>query len=127
MKTPGRAVEAGFADPKRGCIGGSSYGGYATLRALTKTPDLFACGWLAWWCPDRSCSSRRRAPISRAVKSAVVHWRSLIGEKGSGWEQSKAVSPAFQLDRLEGAAHDLGRRLLTGARPSSSMGRWWMA
>jgi dipeptidyl aminopeptidase/acylaminoacyl peptidase len=38
------AIEQGFADPKRMCIAGASYGGYATLRALAKTPDLFKCG-----------------------------------------------------------------------------------
>ena len=32
------------ADPKRVCIYGASYGGYATLAGLTQTPDLYACG-----------------------------------------------------------------------------------
>jgi len=38
------AVEQGFAEPNRVCITGASYGGYATLHALAKTPDLFKCG-----------------------------------------------------------------------------------
>ncbi len=38
------AVSQGFADPARMCITGASYGGYATLRALAKTPELFKCG-----------------------------------------------------------------------------------
>lgn len=38
------AVAAGVADPSRVAIMGGSYGGYATLVALTFTPDLFACG-----------------------------------------------------------------------------------
>ena len=33
-----------IADPKRVAILGGSYGGYATLVALTFTPDKFACG-----------------------------------------------------------------------------------
>ncbi len=33
-----------IADPKRVAIMGGSYGGYATLVGLTKTPELFACG-----------------------------------------------------------------------------------
>ena len=37
-------VEQGIADPKRVCIYGASYGGYATLAGLTQTPDLYACG-----------------------------------------------------------------------------------
>jgi dipeptidyl aminopeptidase/acylaminoacyl peptidase len=38
------AVEQGIADPERIAIYGGSYGGYATLSGLTKTPDLYACG-----------------------------------------------------------------------------------
>ena len=37
-------VKEGIADPKRVCIYGASYGGYATLAALAYTPDLYACG-----------------------------------------------------------------------------------
>lgn len=32
-----------IADPKRVCIAGGSYGGYAALMGATKTPDLFQC------------------------------------------------------------------------------------
>jgi dipeptidyl aminopeptidase/acylaminoacyl peptidase len=38
------AIEQKIADPKRVAIMGGSYGGYATLVALTFTPDRFACG-----------------------------------------------------------------------------------
>ncbi|MCX4243067.1 S9 family peptidase [Paraliomyxa miuraensis] len=38
------AVEHGIAEKDRVCIGGMSYGGYATLVGLTLTPDAFACG-----------------------------------------------------------------------------------
>jgi len=34
----------GIADPARVAIMGGSYGGYATLVGLTRTPELFACG-----------------------------------------------------------------------------------
>jgi len=37
-------VKEGIADPKRICIYGASYGGYATLAGMTYTPDLYACG-----------------------------------------------------------------------------------
>lgn len=36
-------VKEGIADPKRVCIYGGSYGGYATLAGVTYTPDLYAC------------------------------------------------------------------------------------
>ncbi|MBB48576.1 MAG: S9 family peptidase [Phycisphaerae bacterium] len=38
------AVKEGVADPDRVAIMGGSYGGYATLAALTRDPELFACG-----------------------------------------------------------------------------------
>jgi len=37
-------VDQGIADPKRVAIYGGSYGGYAVLAGLTKTPDLYAAG-----------------------------------------------------------------------------------
>ena len=38
------AIDQGFADPKRICIYGASYGGYATMAGLTSTPELYRCG-----------------------------------------------------------------------------------
>ncbi len=37
-------VETGVADPDRVAIYGASYGGYAALMGLVKTPELFRCG-----------------------------------------------------------------------------------
>ncbi len=41
------AIERGIVDPKRICIAGPGYGGYATLMGLVRDPDLFRCGF-AW-------------------------------------------------------------------------------
>jgi dipeptidyl aminopeptidase/acylaminoacyl peptidase len=38
------AVQQGIADPKRLAVMGTSFGGYSTLRAVTRHPDLYACG-----------------------------------------------------------------------------------
>lgn len=38
-----KAIADGIADPKRVCIVGASYGGYAALAGATLTPDLYAC------------------------------------------------------------------------------------
>lgn len=38
------AIDTKLANPARIAIMGGSYGGYATLAGLTKTPELFACG-----------------------------------------------------------------------------------
>ncbi|MBU1312132.1 MAG: S9 family peptidase [Gammaproteobacteria bacterium] len=36
-------INKGIADPKRICIVGASYGGYAALMGAVKTPDLYQC------------------------------------------------------------------------------------
>ncbi len=36
-------IEQGIADPNRIAIYGASYGGFATLSGITKTPDLYTC------------------------------------------------------------------------------------
>jgi len=38
------AVKQGYADARRICIAGASYGGYATLMGLIKHPEVFRCG-----------------------------------------------------------------------------------
>jgi dipeptidyl aminopeptidase/acylaminoacyl peptidase len=37
------AVQQGYADPKRLCIYGGSYGGYAALEGTVREPDLYRC------------------------------------------------------------------------------------
>ena len=37
------AVNQGIADPKRVCIVGASYGGYAAMWGIAKNPDLYRC------------------------------------------------------------------------------------
>ena len=41
------AVGKGWVDPKRVCIAGGSYGGYATLMGLVRQPETYRCG-AAW-------------------------------------------------------------------------------
>jgi len=41
------AIARGIADPKRVCIAGGSYGGYAALMGLIRDPQLYRCG-VAW-------------------------------------------------------------------------------
>ena len=43
----GWAVAQGWVDPKRVCIAGGSYGGYAALMGLIRNPDIYRCG-AAW-------------------------------------------------------------------------------
>ena len=38
------SINQGWADKDKVAIYGASHGGYAVLRGMTKTPDLYACG-----------------------------------------------------------------------------------
>jgi dipeptidyl aminopeptidase/acylaminoacyl peptidase len=51
-----KLIADGVVDAERVCIGGASYGGYATLMGLAREPGLFKCGIdvvgvsdLTWW------------------------------------------------------------------------------
>jgi dipeptidyl aminopeptidase/acylaminoacyl peptidase len=39
------AIAQGIADPKRICIAGASYGGYASLMGVVREPDLYKCAF----------------------------------------------------------------------------------
>ncbi len=39
------AIKQAYVDPKRICIAGASYGGYASLMGLINNPELFRCGF----------------------------------------------------------------------------------
>jgi dipeptidyl aminopeptidase/acylaminoacyl peptidase len=41
------AINKGWSDPKRICVSGAGYGGYATLMSLARYPELYRCG-IAW-------------------------------------------------------------------------------
>jgi acetyl esterase/lipase len=87
------AISQGIADPKRICIAGASYGGYATLMGLDKDADLFRCG-IEWagvtdimrqfeWDPE-SDSPEQWQRYGMPV---------LVGDKVKDAEQLKATSP----------------------------------
>jgi len=95
------AVQAGFADPQRLCISGAGYGGYATLWALIKTPDLFKCGVAGLVVSDLEVIlTSGQGDIPRSP-SGVAFWRQLIGQKDSGWARAHEVSPARHAERIK--------------------------
>ena len=94
------AVEQGFADPQRMCISGASYGGYATLQALVKTPDLFKCGIAGLSVTDLDLQLSSTSGDTAYSTEAVKFWREIIGEdkvKGT----AKSVSPVHFADRIK--------------------------
>jgi len=93
-------IEQGIADPKRVCIFGGSYGGYATLAGVTFTPDLYACG-----IPYVAPSS-----LITLIESFPAYWRPFLEnswyrrvgdpENPQDREDLLARSPLKSVDRI---------------------------
>ena len=94
------AVAQGHADPKRVCIAGASYGGYATLMGLVRDPEVFRCGvaWVAVSDPflmfDPSWSN-----FNEEVRE--YSFRQMIGDPQADAEKLTAASPLRQAARLK--------------------------
>ncbi len=72
------AVKQGFADPHRVAIMGASYGGYSTLMALARTPDLFRCGVACM--AVTNWVSLSDDLIEEHMIEAINWWRTQVGD-----------------------------------------------
>ena len=86
------AIAKGIADPKKICIYGGSYGGYATLAGLAFTPELYACG------VDIVGPSN----IRTLLQSIPPYWAPMkkqfvmrVGDAEKDDELNKKISPLF--------------------------------
>ena len=88
------AITQGIADPKRVCIYGASYGGYAALMGVTREPSLYACaaGYVGVY--DLERMRREDGRKARSVKTWASEW---IGAPGA----LKNVSPLSFADRIK--------------------------
>ena len=95
------AVNQGIADPKRVCIYGASYGGYATMMGLAKTPELFRCGINYVGVTDVNLfltATWADYAQSDFIKYAV---KELVGDAGRDAERLKANSPVELAARIK--------------------------
>lgn len=91
-----KLITDGLVDPKRICIVGASYGGYAALAGATLTPDLYACAVSVNGVSDLP------ALIGRSAKGndlAEDYWDVRLGSRFRDSEALKAVSPSRIADR----------------------------
>jgi len=93
-------IEQGWVDSTKIAIYGASFGGYATLMGLVKTPDLYACG--VDYCGISN--------IFTFFESFPEYWKPYIDMLKEIWydiddpgESNIAieVSPVFQVDRIK--------------------------
>jgi dipeptidyl aminopeptidase/acylaminoacyl peptidase len=92
-------IEQGWVDPEKVAIYGGSHGGYAVLRGLTKTPDLYTCGI------DYVGVSN----LYTFMESMPAYWKPYLEIIKAIWydkdvkEEKKImdeVSPAFHIDKI---------------------------
>lgn len=92
------AVQQGFADPKRLCIFGASYGGYAALMSAVREPDLYRCtvGYAGVYDLNLLLAD---SDVSE-YRSGRLFWNEAIADTR---EKRAAQSPLAQIDRLKAA------------------------
>jgi len=97
------AVEQGFADPKRACISGASYGGYASLQAMVKTPDLFKCAVAGLAVADLVYQNTSLDTDYVSSPAAVDFWKAIIGVQDLKSQLVRDISPVNNADKVKGA------------------------
>jgi dipeptidyl aminopeptidase/acylaminoacyl peptidase len=93
-------VRRGDADPARLCIMGGSYGGYASLMAVARSPDRYRCAVAGF--PVSDLVLLLTSPwgdISRH-EEARVFWIDMVGDPAKDRAALEAVSPRFLAARI---------------------------
>lgn len=91
------AIGQGIADPKRIAIMGGSAGGYATLRGVSRFPDLFVCGVDLVGPSDLQILFRTMPPGWGAVKT---RWVRRMGDVEHNDELNRQLSPLYHVDQI---------------------------
>lgn len=129
--------EQGYADPRRICIYGAGYGGYAAMWGLAKTPELFRCGAsysgvsdIGYMLKDNSIlNARATGRLNRGI---------LIGDAKNDKQKFEQVSPLRnaeritapvllahgELDRLVPIEHS--RKMLKALKENNKQVEWMM-
>ena len=94
------AIKEGFTDPKRVCMSGASYGGYATLRALAKTPEMFKCGIAGLVVSDLELQLSSPAGDTFNNPAGVAFWHELVGLSANP-NALKDNSPVYMADKIK--------------------------
>ena len=92
------AVEQGIADPENVCIYGASYGGYAVMAGITKTPDLYKCAVNYVGVTDMGLLFSKTPPQWEIWEEQQ---KIEIGDYDNDKEYLDAVSPINLVDRIE--------------------------
>lgn len=93
-------IKDGTADPKRICIVGASYGGYAALAGGAFTPELYKCVVSIAGVSDIPLMMTDDRNTHGSGSSIYTYWKKWVGDPKVDGEQMKSVSPAYLADRF---------------------------
>ncbi len=93
------AVSAGFADPKRMCISGASYGGYAALQALVRPSNPFRCAISGL--PVTDLQFQQTKADYAANPASRAFWLKVIGANDIDEPLVKSISPISHADKIK--------------------------
>jgi dipeptidyl aminopeptidase/acylaminoacyl peptidase len=96
-----RAIADGIADPKRICIFGAGYGGYAALAGAARTPDLYACAASLDAISDLHLFLESLNAEGDPYGKATSFWSGMIGDRFADDARLKATSPAQNVDLIK--------------------------
>jgi dipeptidyl aminopeptidase/acylaminoacyl peptidase len=91
-------IKQGIADPKRVAIYGGSYGGYAVLEGLVKTPDLYAAG-VDYVGVSNLFTFLNTIPPYWKPELDMFH--EMVGDPEKDKEWFQAHSPALNADKIK--------------------------
>ena len=91
-----KLIADGIADPKRVCIVGASYGGYAALAGATLTPELYQC---AVSVAGVSNLPKLIGEVAQRSELGEDYWETRIGSRFRDTKSLDAVSPAKIAER----------------------------
>lgn len=96
------AIAQGHADPKRICIMGASYGGYAALMGLVRDPELYRCGvnWVGVTDINLLYDGHWSFSSDLGEDWKKYGMPTLIGDQVKDAAQLKATSPIEQAARI---------------------------
>ncbi len=89
-------VAQGYADPKRICIYGASYGGYAALMGAVREPDLYRCAITSAGVSDLTIQAKDSDTSD--VAAGENYLKKVIGEDV---EELKARSAVYNVDKIK--------------------------
>ena len=92
------AIAQGIADPERVAIYGGSYGGYATLSGITKTPELYRCAVDYVGVSNLFTWIEAFPPYWRPFLEMVYE---MVGHPERDKERFEATSPIFHIDKIQ--------------------------